>query len=328
MKSFKTLACISMLLMLITSCASSNSSTPLGQICNVYAEIAENKQEWTNAFQEVYTAPRDQQEALQKKAETIAQECQERNKQLAEQAKTLGAELQGTTIPCAVDPSLGFKLEQLEFANVNATENLCNIMLKGNVADATPGMVYVFMLNEDGDVLEKVRGSLADGSVRINFRITTDKGPAAAQAYGAVTSLKIVTESEFMTGKAPSAAEDASDPQELEEPTPDDEPEPAYAGNDSENNAAASVIVDGVTIRQGAPLVETLRKLKKITWDYNADFGVIATVGNVWITIDESDLTKKGQDIINAIPSDMENNIAFSVDYIKTSAKISRFEAQ
>lgn len=99
------------------------------------------------------------------------------------------------------------------------------------------------------------------------------------------------------------------------------------ASDDSASNSE-SVTVDGVTITIGANLVATLKQAKKITWDYNIDFGVVANIGNVWIAIDDSDLTQKGRDIINAIPSDMENDISFSIDYIKPSATINSFEAE
>jgi len=72
--------------------------------------------------------------------------------------------------------------------------------------------------------------------------------------------------------------------------------------------------------------VNTLRRHKNITWDYNADFGVIANVEGMWFVVDEEDLTPQSQKIINAIPSDMENSINFSIDYIKPTAKVGQFE--
>lgn len=262
-----------------------------------------------------------------KEATSIAEQTKNENQKLAEEAKTLGAELQDTEIPCEVDPALGFTVEKMVFATVNATENLCNIMLKGDVAGGTPGTVYILMLNEDGEVVSKTLGSLAEGAVRMNLRITTEKGPDVARTYAAVSSIKIVTESEYKTGKAAQPSNTDNATAETVEPEANTEPEPAYAGDESAGGSE-SVTVDGVTIAKGAKLAETLKKFNKITWDYNADFGVSATVGNVWITIDDSDLTQQGQDVINAIPSDMENDIAFSVDYIKPSATIKNFEAQ
>lgn len=328
MKIFNILVASVIILLAATGCGNGESATPLGRLCSVYAEIAENNQGMAAAYQEAYSAPRDKQEALMEKAKSIAEETQAKNQELAEKAKTLGAELQGTDIPCEVDASLGFRVEKLEFSMVNATENLCNIMLKGNVAGGQNGAVYALMLNDDGDVLDRVMGTIADDALRINFRVTTNKGPQVARSYGAVTSIRIVTESEYKTGKADVAATDnSSASDDIYENAGNPDSEPAYMGEDG-GNSAESVIVNGIVIKKGEPLAETLRKFNSITWDYNADFGVIASVGNVWLTIDESDLTQKGQDLINSIPSDMENNISFSVDYIKPSAKIKQFESE
>ena len=49
-------------------------------------------------------------------------------------------------------------------------------------------------------------------------------------------------------------------------------------------------------------------------------------VGNVMIRIPDEDITKEGQNFVNAIPSDMDPDIAFKVSFIKPSAKIKDFE--
>lgn len=105
-----------------------------------------------------------------------------------------------------------------------------------------------------------------------------------------------------------------------------EEAEPAYEGETPAQPAGKSVTAAGVTITVGAPLAETIRRAGKVTWDYNADYGVTCNIGNVWIVIPDEDLTEKGQSIINAILSDMENNISFSADYIRPEAKIKSFE--
>ncbi len=313
--------------LLVTSCAGS-SSTKLSKLCDVYAEIADNKAKTSEAFQKVYSADRGEQEALQAKAEAIAKEANATNEELADKAKELGDDLLNSEIPCEVGEGLSYKINKAIFTTVQTNPNLANIVITATPEGEATGTQYVLMLDGNGDVLNRTLGSCSDGKITVNFRITTDKGSAIAKAYGAVRTLKFVTESEYMTGKTP---QETSDPGNSEEDVFDKEgnsdPEPTYNGNES-TSSSDNVIVDGVTISKGANLAETLRKFKKITWDYNADFGVTATIGNVWITIDESDLTQKGLDIINAIPSDMENDIAFSVDYIKTSAKITQFEGQ
>ena len=90
--------------------------------------------------------------------------------------------------------------------------------------------------------------------------------------------------------------------------------------------AAKSIEAGGTTITVGAPLAETLKKAKGARYEYNADFGVDVVVGNVMIRIPDEDITKEGQDFVNAIPSDMDPDIALKVSFIKPSAKIKDFE--
>jgi hypothetical protein len=100
------------------------------------------------------------------------------------------------------------------------------------------------------------------------------------------------------------------------------EPEPAYIGDDN-SAKSESYVVEGVTIKKGDPIVETLKKFKKVSWEYNADFGVTAYVGNVWIVVDEvEDLNAKGREFMKGIYSDMVPDLQFSLDYIKPTAKI------
>lgn len=103
------------------------------------------------------------------------------------------------------------------------------------------------------------------------------------------------------------------------------EPEEA-APEAKEAPAAKSIEAGGTTITVGAPLAETLKKAKGARFEYNADFGVDVVVGNVMIRIPDEDITKEGQDFVNAIPSDMDSDIAFKVSFIKPSAKIKDFE--
>lgn len=90
--------------------------------------------------------------------------------------------------------------------------------------------------------------------------------------------------------------------------------------------AAKSIEAGGTTITVGAPLAETLKKAKGVTFDYNADLGVSAVIGDVLITIPDEDITREGQDFVNAILADIEPNIDFKISYIKPSAKIKDFD--
>lgn len=89
---------------------------------------------------------------------------------------------------------------------------------------------------------------------------------------------------------------------------------------------AKSVEAGGTTITVGAPLAETLKKAKGVTFDYNADYGVSAVIGNVVIEIPDEDITKEGMDFVNGILADISPNIDFKISYIKQSAKIKDFE--
>ena len=103
------------------------------------------------------------------------------------------------------------------------------------------------------------------------------------------------------------------------------EPEEA-APEVKDTSAAKSIEAGGTTITVGAPLAETLKKAKGARFEYNADFGVDVVVGNVMIRIPDEDITKEGQDFVNAIPSDMDPDISLKVSFIKPSAKIKDFE--
>jgi hypothetical protein len=103
------------------------------------------------------------------------------------------------------------------------------------------------------------------------------------------------------------------------------EPEPE---NVTDDNSATSgdLVVEGVAIKKGAPIAETLKKFKKISWEYNADFGIIARIGDAWIVVDEADdITPQGREFMNTITSDMVPDLQFSINYIKPTAKIKEF---
>ncbi len=321
MKKFISLITLAIAILMV-SC-SGTSSTKLSELCDVYAEIADNKAKTMDAFQKVYSADRNEQELLQEKATTLAKDMNSRNEELANKANELGEALLNSEIPCEVGTGLSYKIEKAVYTTVQTNPNLANIVITATPEGEPHGKQYVLMLDENGEVLVRTMGICSDGEIKVNFRVTTDKGSEIAKTYGAVRKLKFVSESEYKTGVAQQEETIAGD--NVYDNKDKSEPEAAYKGEEGVT-ATDDVTVDGVTIRKGAPLAATLRKFKKISWDYNADFGVIATIGNVWISIDESDLTQKGQDIINAIPSDMENDISFSIDYIKPSAKITRYE--
>ena len=307
----------------MTSCNSGNSYTPLGKLCDIYAQIAVNKQEVANAYQEAYNAPKNQQEALMLKVNVLFQQKDAENKELAKKAEALGAALQGTEIPVEVDPALGYNVEKMTFAIVQAHDQLANIVLKGEATGCAPGFAYIYMLDNKGEVIIKILGSTRDNALSLNFRITVNDDTEDAREYAKVASLKVVTEAEYKTGVAPAvSAENTTE--EAIEPESDPEPEAAYSGDDNASSSE-SLTINGIEIKEGDPIAATLRKFDNVTWEYNADFGVIAHIGNAWIVIDEAnDLTPQGTEFMSGIYSDIEPDLKFSVDYIKPTAKISQ----
>ncbi|MGM9816664.1 MAG: hypothetical protein ACI304_06355 [Lepagella sp.] len=103
--------------------------------------------------------------------------------------------------------------------------------------------------------------------------------------------------------------------------------EPVYQGNDESKEVEAATAGE-VKIEKGVNLVAVLRGSKGVTYEYNADSGIWAHVGNVSIIIDEDQLNAKGIEFISSILSDIEPNLAFSPDYLKPDAKILQIEKE
>jgi hypothetical protein len=318
MKTFKIMFAMVVAIVAMTGCNGGESSTPLGELCDVYATIAENNQEVAQAFQEAYKAPREKQELLHEKAALLSRQKIAENQKLGEEAKAIAARLQGTEIACEVDPALGYTIDKLVVSRVDAGDKLATVVLKGEINGNASGVVNVIMLNRNG-VAAGTLADITDNAVNINFRITTNNGPETARAYGSVTSIKITNHT---TGKESAATADAAAAEESAEP----EPEPAYVGDDE---TCESLVVDGITIKKGDPTVETLKKFKNVTWEYNADCGIIAYIGTAWIVVDEvDDLTPQGREFMNGIYSGMVPDLQFSLDYIKPTAKITELHNQ
>lgn len=318
--------CVTAVLFFLYLTGCSSSTAPMAELCNVYLEIVENNQRQSDAYQEVYKASKEEQPVLMEKATAISKEVMAENEKLGEKASQLGKQLQGTEIKCEASPSLGYKIENAVFATVNAQPKFANIIVEANVVAGQPEeKPYFIFKDSDGNEIYKTIGSLSDGKVLVNFRITIiNKGPEFAKILAKVSSMLVVTQFEYENGVDMSAtAEPVADSVEAEAVA-----EPAYAPGQEIEPAGESIVVEGVTVKNGANLAETLKQFKHITWNYNADFGVTATIGNVWIVVDDVDLTAEGQNVINAITSDIVDNIKFSVNYIKPSAKIKRFEVQ
>lgn len=109
---------------------------------------------------------------------------------------------------------------------------------------------------------------------------------------------------------------------ETQEP---EESEPAIQVND-DADTVDSATQDDAEIKKGANIVAVLRAAKDVSYEYNADSGIWAHIGNVSIIIDEDQLNQKGIEFMSTIYSDIEPNLQFSPDYVKPDAKILTIE--
>lgn len=310
-------------LMLLAGCQTA-PDTPLKELVGVYAEIQQNEQDMADAFQAVYKAPRDEQEALMEKAKATAEQTKQKNELLVQKAVQLADALRGTEFVCEATAASGYTVTKCVFYVVDAQPTMANIVMRTHCSQTATEKPYILLVDEAGQTVLKSPGTLAGDSVSLNFRITR-KSDFSRLASAA--KLVVVSQAEYQAGSLSPKGSDpapATDAQ-ASEPEPS-EPEPAYEGNASDGASGESVTVGGVTLTKGANLVQTLRKCSNISWGYNADFGLTATIGDVWLVIDEADLTQAGIDAINAITSDMADDIDFSIDYIKPSAKVGDIE--
>lgn len=139
---------------------------------------------------------------------------------------------------------------------------------------------------------------------------------------GEVTSDSTVVTDTVATTDSLQKVENQKDETALEEVTS----EKANEQQAEAKKNAKSIQLGGVTVTVGAPLAETLRKMKSVNYSYSADNGVYAEIDGYGIPISDEDMTKAGTDFINALLSDIEPNIAFKPEFIKPSAKIKGFE--
>ncbi len=298
----------------------SGSGEPLKELAAVYAEIADNNQEVAEAFQAVYQADRTEQQALHEKAVSLSDEKKTANERLAEKAAELGAKLQGTGISCKSSESTVINIEKAIFSTVNAQDKICNIVI--NVYCSEPSSKpYCLMMDKDDNLLWKTPASYTDGTLAINFHLTTQNGKAEESdlIYGRLNHIIVVTQAEYNAGAVGTASN--------REVAAETEPEPSYQGDDSSGNLQSAQTEAG-EIKVGGNLKAVLESATKVTYEYNADSGIWATIGNIAIVIDEGQLTQQGIDFIGAIPNDIAPDIAFKPEYVKPDAEILSIEAQ
>lgn len=312
-----TVLLVPMALSVLTACSSGSAS--MAELCNIYAEIADNNQAMAEAYQAVYKADRDAQEALMQKATSLAEEVKTKNETLAADAEKAGAALAGKEIKCEASEAFGVTVDKAVFSTVEAGAQVANIVVEATPTAEPVGKPYVLFYDNEDNIVYRTLGMVtSEGKISVNFRVTINKGSEMAKTFGSVTRLMFVTESEYKGGAVAEAA-----PVEPQEPKETAEPEPAFEGVEEPEAPEA---VESSDIRKGDNLVEALRKLKNISWGYNEDYGLSANTDEYWIVIEDADLTPKGLEVLNSIASDMADNINFSIDYIKPTAKVGQFE--
>lgn len=92
---------------------------------------------------------------------------------------------------------------------------------------------------------------------------------------------------------------------------------PAIAG------VSAATVFGGISIKPGDNLVEVLTQATGVTYEYNADYGILAAAGNWGIEIQEEELSEKGHKIIDSLTSDIELDVPLAPDCFLPTAKVS-----
>lgn len=177
--------------------------------------------------------------------------------------------------------------------------------------DGTLNCKPYFALMAGDEVVYRSLGSTnGNGQITVNFRINLKN----AKQFTSVDALRI--EGDGNINMAEVSNEEA-------EP----EPEPAFI-SDEDGNSVQSANIAGNEIKVGVNLADALRNASNVTYEYNADSGIWATIGDIAIVIDEDQLNQKGIDFLSTIYSDIAPDITFKPEYVKPDAKIKQIEKQ
>lgn len=293
---------------LLASCSNSSSNSGvLSELTDVFVEKAQKVMELNEYAQKVSeTKDRDEKDKLSQNMIEMNRQFIADEEALAEKAKAIGEKLVGTPIEVVASEGSSLKFSDGVIAEAYAGK-FANIVIKAKSSQPVPNFLKCQLVDDEGNVVDVVTsGAREDGiAIVIHFAIPhtcTDETVKYLQGLGRMTKIVVL----------------AGD---VAEPEAEVEPEPAYDGG-NESDDSESFIYNGVEVKVGAPLAETLRKLNITNFDYNLDYGVTCNIGERTLVIEEDDINDKGMEVIGAIISDMENNIPFSIDYIKPSAKI------
>lgn len=302
---FTILACAMML------CSCGDSKSKLTEIAEAYAQISENQAKYAEGYRALYDLPRDKQEAELNALNAKAEKWKAENISLAQKVEQIVDVLIDTDFPCKATENSGITVKSAKFTTAKAkvSQNYngmggcsANFVITVEYEGTLAGNPKFSLMAGDNVVYNSPCGVSQDGKLTLNFRINLQN----ANQYVGVDAIRIECDGVAQNVNA------------------GEETETAYQGNDD----AKSVSNAGNGIAVGANLKAALESASNVIYEYNADSGIWAAIGNVAIVIDEDQLTQAGIDFIAAIPSDIAPNIAFKPEYVKPDAKILQIEAQ
>ena len=306
---FTFLACA----VLLCSCGGSKSK--LAEIADAYVQIGANQGKYAEGYRALYEMPKEEQESALNKLNSEAEAWNAENKTLAEKAERLAAELVDTEFPCTAAENTGISVKSAKFTAANAPVGknyngmggcVANFIITVDYEGMLTGKPYFSLLAGEEVAYRSIGSTNGNGQITVSFRINLKN----AQQFTSVDALRIEASGE---GNMSEAANEQS------------EPEPTYLGNDGKNSVQ-NANVGGNEIKVGANLADALRSATNVTYEYNADSGIWASIGNVAIVIDEDQLNQKGIDFLSTIYSDIAPDIAFKPEYVKPDAKINQIE--
>lgn len=305
--NLKSLFALFTLAALLCSCGECKSK--LAQIAAVYTQINENQEKYAEGYRSLYKMPKEQQAGELNKLNAQNIKWVEENISLAEKAEKLADELLETEFPCTAEENTGITVKSAKFTVANAKVNnyngmggcVANFVVTVEYQGSLRGKPYFELLAGNETVYRSLGCVKEDGTLSFNFRINFKN----AKEFVAVDAMRIVG--------GDSVAENA-------EPA---EPESVYEDNDTSDDVQSAG-----ELKIGGNLADALRSAGNVTYEYNADSGIWAIIGNVAVVIEEDQLNQKGIEFLRTIYSDIAPDIAFKPEYVKADAKILRIEKQ
>lgn len=284
-------------------CSCGGGKSKLAEIAEAYTQIGVNNEKYAEGYRALYEMPKDKQEAELNALNSKNEKWQAENESLAKKTEKLASDLLGTDFPCSATENSGITVKSARFTTASSDGKVANFVITVDFEGQLNGKPYFSLMAGDQSVYRSL-GSLKDnGQLSVNFRINLKN----ARTFAAVEAMRIEVEVNGSIG------------QEVQQQT---ETEPVYQG-DGDGNAIQNA---GNGIVVGANLANILRNASNVTYEYNADSGIWATIGNVAIIIDEDQLNQSGIDFISGIESDIAPDIAFKPEYVKADARINQIE--